>query len=115
MLSPKPTDITLFAETNFRRQQKRFGIRRADRRYHMYLLGKTGMGKTTLMENLILSDIRSGEGVAVLEPHGDLSGRLLERIPSYRINDVIYIDPADVEFPVGLNMLEEVSPAHRPV
>jgi hypothetical protein len=109
------SDITTFAETNFRHQQKKFGIRRADRRYHMYVIGKTGMGKTTLLENLILADILRGEGLAVIEPHGDLIERLLERIPSYRINDVIYINPADIDHPIGLNMLERVSPEHHSV
>jgi type IV secretory pathway TraG/TraD family ATPase VirD4 len=111
----KQQDITLFAETNFRNQGKRFGIKEADRRYHMYVIGKTGMGKTSLLENLIVSDIRNENGLAILDPHGDLIERLLDLIPSYRINDVIYFNPADQEYPVALNILENVKPELRSV
>lgn len=115
MSQDKEQDVTFFAKTNFRHRSERFGIKRADRRYHMYMLGKTGMGKTTLMENMILSDIQNGEGLAVMEAHGDLISRLLDQIPSYRINDVIYINPADTLYPIGLNMLEKVTPDQRSV
>lgn len=100
--------IAYFAETNFRNQRKRFGIKRSDRRHHMYVLGKTGMGKTTLLENMILSDIHNGEGLGVIDPHGDLIERLLDRIPSRRINDVINFNPGDLDYPIALNMLERV-------
>lgn len=108
-------DVTLFAETRFRNCRQSFGIRRADRRYHMHILGKTGMGKTTLLENMILSDIYAGEGVCVIEPHGDLINRILERIPSYRINNVIYFNPADQQYPVTLNILERTSRRYHSV
>lgn len=107
--------ITIFAETNFRNQRRRFGIKQADRRYHMYILGKTGMGKTTLMENMIVSDFDKGNGVAVIDPHGDLAERLLNRVPSRRINDVIYFNPADVDFPVAFNILEQVKEDLQPL
>jgi len=102
-------DVMVFAETRFRNRRERFGIRRKDRRYHMHILGKTGMGKTTLLENMILSDIYTGEGVCVIEPHGDLINNLLERIPSYRVNDVIYFNPSDQASPTPLNILRDTN------
>lgn len=98
--------VTLFAETNFRNQRRRFGIRLDDRRRHMYILGKTGMGKTTLLENMILSDIYAGHGVAYIDPHGDTAERILDYIPSHRLNDVVYFNPADMDYPVGFNILQ---------
>ena len=108
-------DVTIFAETNFRNQHRRFGIKQADRRYHMYILGKTGMGKTTLMENMIVSDINKGHGIAVLDPHGDMADRILDCIPAHRTNDVIYFNPVDIEYPIAFNVLERVRPELRPV
>ncbi|HWQ99521.1 MAG TPA: type IV secretion system DNA-binding domain-containing protein, partial [Candidatus Methylomirabilis sp.] len=99
-------EVTLFAETNFRNQRRRFGIKTDDRRRHMYVLGKTGMGKTTLLENMVLSDINAGHGVAYIDPHGDTAEKILDYIPAKRINDVVYFNPADMEFPVGFNILE---------
>src|SRR3954467_4551750 len=87
-----------------------FGLRRADRRQHLYVVGKTGTGKTTLLRNLILQDIAAGEGVGVIDPHGDLALDLLEHIPSWRTDDVVYFDPADDEMTVGLNLLKNVPP-----
>jgi hypothetical protein len=99
-------EVTLFAETNFRNQKRRFGIKTDDRRRHMYILGKTGMGKTVLQENMVLSDIYAGHGVCYVDPHGDTAEKILDYIPSNRINDVVYFNPADMEFPVGFNILE---------
>ncbi len=101
-------EITLFAETNFRNQRKRFGIKTDDRRRHIYIIGKTGMGKTTLIENMVLSDIHAGHGVCYVDPHGDTAEKILDYIPSHRINDVVYFNPADVDYPVGFNILETV-------
>lgn len=101
-------EITLFAETNFRNARRRFGIKTDDRRRHTYIIGKTGMGKTTLMENMILSDILAGHGCCYVDPHGDTAEKLLDYIPSNRINDVVYFNPADMEFPVGFNILETI-------
>src|SRR6185369_10940554 len=83
-----------------------FGIKDEDRRRHMYLLGKTGTGKSTFMKNMILGDIMDGKGLAVLDPHGELVEEVLELIPESRMKDVIYLDPADIENPIGLNMLD---------
>lgn len=104
MISSK--DITIFAETNYRDQCRLFGIKRDDRRRHMYIIGKTGMGKSTLLEHLIYSDIQKGEAVAVLDPHGDLAEKVLSYVPPHRINDVIYFDPGDLKFPIAFNILE---------
>lgn len=106
-------EITIFAKTNFRNQEKRFGIKVDDRRRHMYLIGKTGMGKTTVLENMVIEDIRAGRGLALVDPHGDLVEKIIDYIPSYRINDVVYINPADVDYPVGFNVLENVDPTQR--
>ncbi len=102
------SDINFFAKTNFRNQETEFGIKRDDRRRHMYIIGKTGMGKTNLLENMVIQDIRNGQGVCYVDPHGDTSEKLLGVIPSDRINDVIYFNPADSEFPIAFNILEAV-------
>jgi CxxC-x17-CxxC domain-containing protein len=106
-------EVALFAETNFRGGRKCFGIKTDDRRRHMYLIGKTGMGKTTTLENLIISDIRAGRGVGVVDPHGDLAEKILDFIPSDRINDVIYFNPADLDWPIAFNILEAIDPRYK--
>lgn len=105
--------ITIFAKTNFRNKEVPFGIKTDDRRRHMYLIGKTGMGKTTLMENMVIQDIQNGHGVAFLDPHGDSVQRILDCVPSSRINDVVYFNPADMEYPVAFNILESVDPKYK--
>lgn len=106
-------DITIFAETNFRNQRTKFGIKRDDRRRHMYVIGKTGMGKTVLLENMAISDIEAGHGVAIVDPHGEFAERVLDFVPSRRINDVIYFNPADLNNPIAFNVVEKVSPEDR--
>ena len=106
-------EITVFAKTNFRNRDVPFGIRTDDRRRHMYIIGKTGMGKTTLMENMIIQDILSGRGVAFVDPHGDSVEKILDYIPSKRVNDVIYINPADVDYPLAFNILESVDSKYK--
>ncbi len=108
-------EITLFAETNFRNARRRFGIKTDDRRRHMYVIGKTGMGKTTLLENLILADIYAGHGCCYIDPHGDTAEKLVDFIPPNRINDVVYFNPADVDFPMGFNILETESEWQKPL
>ncbi len=105
--------ITVFAKTNFRNKEVPFGIKTDDRRRHMYLIGKTGMGKTTLMENMVIQDIRNGHGVAFLDPHGDSIQRILDSIPSSRVNDVIYFNPSDLDYPVAFNILESVDQKYK--
>ncbi len=100
--------VTGFAETNFRNQRRAFGIKRDDRRRHMYIIGKTGMGKTTLLENMVLADVINGEGCCYIDPHGDTAEKILNFIPNNRVNDVVYFNPADVNFPIAFNILEAV-------
>jgi hypothetical protein len=90
-----------------------FGLSRTDRRHHLYVLGKTGTGKTTLLRNLILQDIEAGEGVGIIDPHGDLAADLLDHIPSHRTDDVVYFNPADEETTIGLNLMQSVTPSRR--
>jgi hypothetical protein len=106
-------DITLFAKTNFRNREVSFGIRRDDRRRHMYIIGKTGMGKTTMIENMVIQDIQAGHGVAFVDPHGDSVEKILNYVPSNRVNDVVYINPADTDFPIAFNPLESVDPKYK--
>ncbi|MCB9503075.1 MAG: type IV secretion system DNA-binding domain-containing protein [Deferribacteres bacterium] len=113
MPSTNSQDITILGETTFRNDHKIFGIKQADRRYHMHILGKTGMGKTTLLENMLISDIEYGRGCALIDPHGDLAESLLDRIPKRRTNDVIYFNPADTQHPIAMNILEKVPSDQR--
>lgn len=105
--------LTVFAKTNFRHMVKEFGIKTSDRRLHMYLIGKTGTGKTTMLENMVIDDLTEGRGLAIVDPHGDFAEFVLNRIPSYRINDVCLFDPSDFEHPIGFNLLENVDPDAR--
>ena len=108
-----PEKITPFAFTNFRAEKRKFGIKSDDRRRHMYLIGKTGMGKSVLIENMVYSDIANGNGVCLVDPHGDSAELLVDCIPSNRINDVIYFNPADLEYPIAFNVLEKVDAKYR--
>ncbi|MBU0708210.1 type IV secretion system DNA-binding domain-containing protein [Patescibacteria group bacterium] len=103
----------IIGETAFREQNLRFGIKLDDRRRHMYVVGKTGTGKTTFMEQMILSDIYNGHGLAFLDPHGDSIVRLLDYIPRERIDDVVIFDPSDLYYPVAVNMLELFDPDQK--
>jgi hypothetical protein len=105
--------LTILGDAIYRHHRQRFGIKREDRRKPVYILGKTGMGKSTLLANIVISDIRAGEGVAVVDPHGQLVEEVLEYIPDYRINEVIYVNATDTERPVPLNPLEHVDPAYH--
>ncbi len=97
-----------FGTTNYHNQNNVFGIKRADRRRHTYVIGKSGTGKSKLLELLVHEDINDGYGVAVLDPHGDLIDNIMRQIPEHRVKDVIYFDPADTEFAIGFNPLEQV-------
>lgn len=106
-------DLTVFGLTNFRGKPQRFGLLTKDRRQHMYALGKSGTGKSTMLENMAVDDIRKGRGVAIVDPHGDFVDHVLDFIPASRINDVIVFSPADKDFPVGFNILEQVDPQFK--
>lgn len=102
--------INFFATTVYKNESAIFGMKLEDRMRHFYILGKSGTGKSTLLENMAVDDFKKGRGVAFIDPHGDSSESLLNYIPKNRINDVIYFNPADREFPVALNILETKSP-----
>lgn len=103
-----PNKVTYFAATNSRGQNAAFGIKRKDRARHMYVIGKTGMGKSTLLENMAIQDIRNGEGIAFIDPHGSTADRIMEYVPEHRIKDVVYFAPFDMENPVAFNVMEDV-------
>lgn len=105
--------ITFIGRTQFKNKLTTFGIKRADRARHLYIIGKTGTGKSTLIANMAIEDIRKGEGVAVVDPHGDLVQIMLQYIPKKRINDVCYFNPADPEYTYPLNPLEVTNPSQR--
>lgn len=104
-----PKEVSFIGETNYRNERKRFGIKRMDRRRHLYIVGKTGSGKSRMLELLLISDIKNGEGCCLIDPHGDLADELLMFVPEERIKDVVYVNPSDRDFPIGFNPLEPVS------
>lgn len=110
---PHNRDITYFARTNFRSSNEPFGIKRKDRRQHMYILGKSGTGKSVLMSNLIVQNIQNGEGVCVVDPHGELVEEILHLIPEHRTKDVIYFNPADTDFHIGFNVIQLDDPKYK--
>ena len=105
--------ITFFARTDARGRDVHFGIKAKDRGRHMYVIGKTGMGKSTLLENMAIQDIRNGEGMAFIDPHGASAETLLNYIPEHRIKDVLYFAPSDTDHPVSFNIMEDVGPDKR--
>src|SRR5438309_5592203 len=112
-------EITCLGETNFRNHRRRFGIKRADRRHHLYLIGKTGVGKSTLIANLARQDMANGEGLAILDPHGDLVEELarsaLETRNDGRRSDLIYFNPTDPASALAFNPLEITASASKPL
>ena len=111
--SNNPDKVTYFAETDYRSRRIKFGIRDDDRGRHMYIIGKTGMGKSTLLENLAIQDIQNGEGLCFIDPHGGTAETLLSYIPEDRVKDVIYFAPFDIEHPISFNVMEDVGPNKR--
>lgn len=109
------TQITYIGKVDHRNKMTKFGIKPKDRTKHMYIIGKTGTGKSTFLENMLVQDIQNGHGVAFIDPHGGSAEKLLDYIPEWRVNDVIYLNPADVDFPVAFNPLEDLGPAKRPL
>ena len=99
-------DVVYFGRANFRNENRLFGIKRRDRRQHMYVIGKTGTGKSALIHNMIVQDISNGEGVCVIDPHGELIEDVLAEIPENRLKDVVYFNPADTDYHIGFNVLE---------
>ena len=111
-MSPEQKDddrrITYFASTHTRGKREMFGIRAIDRGKHIYVIGKTGMGKSTMLENMAIQDIQNGEGIAFIDPHGSTAEKLLDFIPHDRIKDVVYFAPFDTDHPIGFNVMEDV-------
>ena len=110
---PISKEITYLGLTTYRDKNTLFGIKRKDRRQHVYLLGKSGTGKSVLMFNMVIQNIRNGEGVCVVDPHGELVESVLSAIPPHRMKDVIYFNPADTDYHIGFNVLELVDPKYK--
>ncbi len=108
-----PQKVTYLGKVDFRNKELTFGIKEDDRTRHTYVIGKTGMGKSTLLENMIIQDINNGEGLCVIDPHGSMAEKLLDFVPEHRVHDVIYFAPFDAEYPIALNVLEKVDPNKR--
>ena len=115
MSSASHNPVTFFARTNAREPYRRFGIKRADRLSHLYVIGKTGTGKSTLMETMIRQDMAAGEGLCLIDPHGDLVERISANVPSHRADHVVYFDTPSSDQPYGYNPLKHVAPQHRPL
>lgn len=108
-----PNRVTYFAQTDARNKRVPFGIKAKDRSRHMYVIGKTGMGKSTLLENLAIQDIRNGEGLCFIDPHGKTADLLLDYVPAERIKDVVYFAPFDTQYPISFNVMEDVGEEKR--
>lgn len=107
------SDVTPIGITNYRSTNIKFGIKDADRLQHIYVIGKSGTGKSTLLSNMATSDIRRGNGLCVIDPHGDIAEKLLRQIPEHRKKDLIYFNPADLSAPIAFNPLHAVHPNYH--
>ncbi len=103
-----PERVTYFAATDSRGKRVPFGLKAKDRSRHMYVIGKTGMGKSTFLVNMAVQDIQNGEGMCFIDPHGSAVETLLEYIPEHRIKDVVYFAPFDLDEPIAFNVMEDV-------
>jgi len=108
-----PNEGIVLGKSIFRGTEIPVRIKPGDRRRHVYIVGKSGVGKSQLLASMAIQDITAGQGVCVIDPHGDLVDAILARVPKERIDDVVYFDPSDVNRPIGLNMLEVDSPEER--
>ncbi len=110
---PKNKEITYIGYTTYRDKNTLFGIKRKDRRQHVYILGKSGTGKSALMFNMIIQNIENGDGVCMVDPHGENVEAILSAIPPHRMKDVVYFNPADTEHHIGFNVLELIDPKYK--
>lgn len=108
-------ELTVIWTTDYRYDKKLFGIKSEDKQRHMYIVGKTGTGKSKLIANLIKSDMISNKWLCLLDPHGDLVDDVLSQVPSYRVNDVVLFDVADSERPIGFNVFEYEHESEKPL
>ena len=106
-------NVTHIGITNYQNKHLRFGIKQQDRSGHIYCIGKTGVGKSTLLLNMAISDIVHGNGIGIIDPHGDISQIVLGHIPKERINDIIYFNPSDSKFPVSFNPLTDLNSSNH--
>ena len=106
-------NVNYFAETDFRGKRMKFGIKNEDRARHVYVIGKTGMGKSTMLENMAIQDIQNGEGMGFIDPHGGTAELLLDFVPKERIKDVVYFAPFDLDYPIAFNVMEDVGKDQR--
>ena len=110
---PFNKEITYLGISTYRDKNTLFGIKRKDRRQHVYLLGKSGTGKSVLMFNMIIQNIQNGDGVCMVDPHGENVEAILSAIPPHRMKDVVYFNPADTDYHIGFNVLELVDPRYK--
>jgi len=110
---PKNKEITYIGNTTYRDKNVLFGIKRKDRRQHVYILGKSGTGKSALMFNMIIQNIENGDGVCMVDPHGENVEAILSAIPPHRMKDVVYFNPADTDYHIGFNVLELIDPKYK--
>lgn len=103
----------IIGSTNWRQQQLQFGINEEDRFNHIYCLGKTGVGKSTLLLNMAIADIQSGNAIGIIDPHGDVAEKILQYVPANRTNDVVYFNPSDSDYPIGFNPLAVSNVKHH--
>ncbi|TSC70614.1 MAG: hypothetical protein CEO12_194 [Parcubacteria group bacterium Gr01-1014_46] len=108
-----PNAITYFGETDARNKKIKFGIKAKDRLKHVYVIGKTGMGKSTLLENMAIQDIQNGNGTVFIDPHGGTAEKLLDYVPEHRVKDVIYFAPFDIDYPISFNVMEDIGVEKR--
>jgi Type IV secretion-system coupling protein DNA-binding domain len=106
-------ELTPMGTTDWRTDKTPFGIRDKDRLGHIYVIGKTGVGKSTLLERMAISDIEKGKGIAIIDPHGDIAESILNYVPRHRITDVIYFNPKDTEHPIAFNPLKGIHPKYH--
>src|SRR6185369_10015993 len=103
----------LFGYNSFRGVQKEVRLDPVDRRRHTYIVGQTGTGKSTLLENLAVQDMLNGDGFAFIDPHGDTAERILSMVPKSRAEDIVYFNPGDTSRPLGLILFEFHSPEQK--